>query len=158
MMPSDIVVREASRGNDAALCELFARVTMAGEIMPCVYLTHVSVEGDDPAIMCALIDRAYAELHGLGYNFITTFVLKDDPLAPAYARYQTTPIPAQLFTVSPPGSRKLANDDVIVVAVERLETADKTYLGVPMGHVDMGLGREAPERVWQPVRDWLAKR
>lgn len=53
---------------------------------------------------------------------------------------------------------KLANDDVIADAVERLEVRDKTYLGVPMGHVDMVFGKEAPERVWEPVRDWLAAR
>ena len=55
--------------------------------------------------MSALVDRIYSDLHGTGLNFLTAFRQHGDPLAPAYAPYQTTPLPAQLFTVSLAGSR-----------------------------------------------------
>lgn len=69
------------------------------------YLTHVSVKDDDPAVMAALLDRVYADLHGRGYHFLFACLYADDPLWPAYRRYLTTPVPARLFTVSPAGSR-----------------------------------------------------
>ena len=75
-----------------------------GSVLRYLYLTHVSVKDEDPAVMQALVDRIYADLHGAGYHFFTAFVLDDDPFAACYERYTTTPIPAQLFTVSPPGS------------------------------------------------------
>ena len=51
-----------------------------------------------------MIDTIYAAFHGQGYHFFTSCVLDEDAFATLYDRYQTTPIPAQLFTVSLPGS------------------------------------------------------
>ncbi len=76
-----------------------------GKAMRYAYLTHVGIKNDDPDVMSALVDRIYCDLHGTGLNFLTAFRQRDDPLSPAFAPYQSTPIPAQLFTVSLAGSR-----------------------------------------------------
>ena len=76
----------------------------AGGVLRYAYLTHVSVVDEDPQVMAALLDRIYADLHGSGLNMLCACVDRDDPLRTAYARYQTTPIRAQLFTMSQPGS------------------------------------------------------
>ena len=77
----------------------------AGEVLRYAYLTHVSVVDDDPGVMAALLDRVYVDKHGSGLNMLSACVYLDDPLAPAYARYLTTPIRAQLFTMSQPGNQ-----------------------------------------------------
>ena len=65
------------------------------------YLTHVSVRREDPTVMAALVDTIYAEFHGTGYQFFSAFVMKGDPLAPAFSRFQSTALPAGLYLMSP---------------------------------------------------------
>lgn len=91
--------------NLGALLFRYPKLPPVGEVIRYAYLTHQSVLGDDPAVFAALLDRVYDELRGTGLNFVTACVLEDDPLAPAFARYTTTPIPARLYLVSAPGSR-----------------------------------------------------
>jgi hypothetical protein len=76
-----------------------------GKAMRYAYLTHVAIKNDDPDVMSALVDQIYCDLHGTGLNFLTVYRQHEDPLSPAFAPYQSTPIPAQLFTVSLAGSR-----------------------------------------------------
>ncbi|MEZ6184411.1 MAG: hypothetical protein R3F62_05285 [Planctomycetota bacterium] len=83
----------------------FSPLPPPGELLRYCYLTHVSIEDDDPGILAALLDRIYAELHGAGYSFLTAYCGADDPLRPAFARYRCIRFPAKLFTVSLPGSR-----------------------------------------------------
>ena len=73
----------------------------AGDPLRYFYLTHVSVRGEDPAVMAALLDRIYAEYHGKGYHFFSSFVMEDDPLARAYSRFQSTALRAGLYLMSP---------------------------------------------------------
>lgn len=75
-----------------------------GQALRYGYLTHLSIADEDPATMAALLDRVYCDLRRSGLHMLTVSLLEDDPLAPAFARYLTTPLPAQLFTVSLPGS------------------------------------------------------
>jgi RimJ/RimL family protein N-acetyltransferase len=82
----------------------YPRLPRPGEVLRYGYLTHVSVVDEDPAVMGALLDRIYCDLRGSGLHLLTACLLEGDPLGPAYARYLTTPVGAQLFTVSLPGS------------------------------------------------------
>jgi hypothetical protein len=72
----------------------------AGDLFRYFYLTHVSVRDDDPGIMSALVDTVYDEYHGKGYQFFSAFVMQGDPMAPAFERYQATPLPAGLYVMS----------------------------------------------------------
>ncbi|MBI3724943.1 hypothetical protein HY251_13455 [bacterium] len=76
-----------------------------GELFRYLYLTHVSIADEDPAAMAALLDRIYDDHHGRGYHFLSACVLEGDPLAPAFARYRKTALPARLYVVSEPGNR-----------------------------------------------------
>lgn len=95
---------------------LLARFTGAdplpgtGGLLRYFYLTHVSVEGEDPAVMAALLDRIYDDYHGKGYHFLTACVLDQDPLAPAYRGYRTSGLPAELYVVTEPGGRHASAD------------------------------------------------
>lgn len=73
-----------------------------GEVLPYGYLTHVAVQGEDPAVFQALLDTAYQRYRKSGLRFLCLCVFEDDPYAPSLARYRTTPLPAQLFVVTPP--------------------------------------------------------
>jgi polyhydroxyalkanoate synthase len=42
--------------------------------------------------------------------------------------------------------------------VDVVGARDKTFVTVPGGHVGVVAGTHAPERVWQPICDWLAER
>lgn len=75
-----------------------------GELLRYFYLTHVSVRGEDPAVMAALLDHVYAERYGQGFAFFSACVLHGDPLAPAFARYRSTTLPATLYVTTAPGS------------------------------------------------------
>ncbi len=51
---------------------------------------------------------------------------------------------------------KLCNDDTLQqFGFARLGSADKTYLSLDGGHVDMVIGRDAPRDLWAPVVQWL---
>jgi polyhydroxyalkanoate synthase subunit PhaC len=41
---------------------------------------------------------------------------------------------------------------------DRSRSSDKTYREFPLGHIDMVLGRDAPQSVWPVVRTWLGSR
>ena len=73
-----------------------------GQVFPYAYLTHTAIQGEDPAVFQALLDTAYARYRKSGLCFLCLCVFEDDPYAPALTRYRTTPLPAQLFLVSPP--------------------------------------------------------
>lgn len=74
-----------------------------GQVFPYAYLTHTAVKGEDPLVFQALLDTAYERYRKSGLCFLCLCVFEDDPYAPALERYRTTPLPAQLFLVSPPG-------------------------------------------------------
>ncbi|MFT5434658.1 MAG: hypothetical protein ACI9OJ_005372 [Myxococcota bacterium] len=80
-----------------------ASLPKPGGLLRYFYLTHVGIEGLDPAIMSALLDHVYAAKCAAGYHFFSAAVLQDDPLAPAFKRFTTTPLPAALYTVTRPG-------------------------------------------------------
>ena len=56
-----------------------------------------------------------------------------------------------------------ANDDLappasVRPAFVRSYAADKTYRALPLGHIDLLVGRAAPRLTWALVTDWLRAR
>jgi polyhydroxyalkanoate synthase len=56
-----------------------------------------------------------------------------------------------------------ANDDLapppsVRPAFLRSRSKDKTYRALPLGHIDLLVGRDAPKSTWSLVTDWLTKR
>ena len=56
-----------------------------------------------------------------------------------------------------------ANDDLappasVRPAYARSASTDKTYRAVPLGHIDLLVGREAPKLTWNVVESWLSAR
>jgi polyhydroxyalkanoate synthase subunit PhaC len=56
-----------------------------------------------------------------------------------------------------------ANDDLAPPAsvrpgYERSRSTDKTYRQLPLGHIDLLVGSDAPLMTWPLLRDWLVKR
>ena len=76
------------------------------------YVTHQAIPSDDPRILRALIARAYADVRGTGYHFLSICAPKASPLAPAFGGFHVTNLPAQLYVVALPGldvSRDIAS-------------------------------------------------
>jgi len=67
-----------------------------------LYLCNLSVEGDDPQILRALLDAIYGGLHGRGYHFFSLPMYENDPLAPAVRGFQVRRLPFELFVVTDP--------------------------------------------------------
>ena len=56
-----------------------------------------------------------------------------------------------------------ANDDLappasVRPAFARSVSADKTYRAVPLGHIDLLVGRDAPKLTWTVLERWLTAR
>lgn len=52
----------------------------------------------------------------------------------------------------------LAPPESVRPAFNRSTSADKTYRALPLGHIDLLVGREAPRSTWPLVGDWLVRR
>lgn len=97
-------------GNALAWAVGAPRLPGVGGSFRYVYLTHVSIVGEDPAVMAALVDRIYADLRPQGYHFFSVCVWEGDPLAPAFDRFQKTALAAGLYTMVMPGTRLDGHD------------------------------------------------
>jgi polyhydroxyalkanoate synthase subunit PhaC len=56
-----------------------------------------------------------------------------------------------------------AHDDLappasVVPAFERSRSSDKTYRSFPRGHIDILMGRDAPQTIWRLVEAWITSR
>ena len=81
-----------------------ARLPGIGETFRYCYLTNVSIPSNDPQIAAALLRRIYADQWNNGYQFMTTLMLRDDPLQKALSGFQVTRVPATMYAVSHPES------------------------------------------------------
>jgi len=52
----------------------------------------------------------------------------------------------------------LAPPEGVHVAFMRSQARDKTYRTLPLGHIDLLIGRDAPASVWSLLADWVGKR
>jgi pimeloyl-ACP methyl ester carboxylesterase len=79
----------------------------------------------------------------------------DDGLFGYARRFETLDMPLLVISgqhddLAPPASVK--------PAYERSRSKDRTYRELPFGHVDLLIGREAPQLTWPLVETWLNKR
>ena len=81
----------------------FTPLPAAGGQMRYFYLTHLSVPGEQPDVMAALLERIYADKRSAGYHFFSACVLEDDPLGAAYQRFRCTDLPAALYAIEEQG-------------------------------------------------------
>jgi hypothetical protein len=84
-----------------ALAPAFGRPRIAapGEALRDIYLTHLQVKQRDPAVFAALLDAAWARVRGR-YALMQLCLYDNDPLWPAMARYRSTHVPMDLYTLS----------------------------------------------------------
>jgi len=66
----------------------------------CLYLCNTSIEGDDPAILRALLGRIHAEQRRSGYHFFALCLYEGDPLAPALRGFITQRVDFHLYVVT----------------------------------------------------------
>ncbi|HJK89359.1 MAG TPA: hypothetical protein RMH85_31135 [Polyangiaceae bacterium LLY-WYZ-15_(1-7)] len=76
-----------------------------GELLRYAYLTHLCVPSEDPAVLAALLDAAYADLRGTGLCFLMLYLEREDPLRAALRGYLTSAMPATFYVVCAPDSR-----------------------------------------------------
>jgi hypothetical protein len=97
-------MRRVKRGYDlAAGIFRFPALPDAGGTFRYLYVTHQAIPSGDPRVLRALLDAAYADLRGSGYQFLSLFAPEGDPLEPAFRGFQTTDLHARLMMVTPPG-------------------------------------------------------
>jgi hypothetical protein len=89
--------------NLAARLLRFPRLPDAGHELRYLYATHQAVPSANPAVLRALLERAYADYRRSGYVLLSFFAPEGDPLDAAFRGFQFTDLPARLFVVTPPG-------------------------------------------------------
>jgi polyhydroxyalkanoate synthase len=80
---------------------------------------------------------------------------EDDGLFGYSTRFEALDLPLLVISgthddLAPPASVRPAHD--------RSRSSDRTYRELPFGHVDMVIGREAPQLTWPLIESWLKKR
>jgi hypothetical protein len=82
------------------------RLPVPGEELRYLYVTHQAVPSDDPRILRALLEAAYAAVRGGGYHFLSICAPAEsanDPLAPALRGFIASNLAARLYVVTLPG-------------------------------------------------------
>lgn len=75
-----------------------------GDCFRFAFLTHLEVDGDDPAILRELLLAAYASLRPRGLHFMSAFVPRGSSLEAAFKGFMTTRTAMTLYAVHPPES------------------------------------------------------
>lgn len=81
-----------------------------GECFRFAFLTHLEVEGEDPAIARDLLRAAYSRLRPLRLNFMAAFVPRGSPMTPAFKDFMVTRTAMTLYAVHRPDSRWAGRD------------------------------------------------
>jgi hypothetical protein len=81
-----------------------------GECFRFSFLTHLEVEGDDPAVLRELLLAAYARQRPLRHHFMSAFVPRGSRLERAFRGFTVTRTPMTLYAVHPPESRFASED------------------------------------------------
>ena len=86
------------------------RLPEAGDCFAFVFLTHLEVEGDDPALLEDLLREAYRRLRPRGLHFMAALVPRGSPLEKAFRRFMVQNTAMTLYAVHAPGSSFGARD------------------------------------------------
>jgi hypothetical protein len=74
------------------------------------FLTHLEVEGDDPAVLRDLLLAAYDHHRPGHWNFLSAMVPRGSPLERAFDGFQVQRTPMTLYSVTTPTSRLAGRD------------------------------------------------
>jgi len=90
--------------NLAARIRGFTPLPPAGACFSFPFLTHVEVADDNPAVLHELLLAAYERLRSHGHHFMSAFLARGSPLAPAFTGFTQTRTAMTLYAVHPPDS------------------------------------------------------
>ena len=142
-------VKASRRLIDSRLYPLPVRGFHRGSLEPQVLDEHMSLAMDRGSITTMRAMFTWAnQVRGLRtrqedalFGYGSRFEALDVPLLVVAGRYDDLAAPA---SVKP--------------AYELSRSADKTYRELPFGHIDMLVGREAPQLTWPLIESWIARR
>jgi len=83
----------------------FRPIPTPGSFLPYFYLTHVAIEGDDPAVLHALLSRIQNDHLKDSYLFFTVGLLQGSPLEQAMRGFFCHTFDTLAFALLPRGSR-----------------------------------------------------
>jgi hypothetical protein len=86
--------------NAAAKLTRWTPLPQVGEAFRTLYLCNTSIEGDDPRILRALLDRIYEDARPRGYHLLSAPVYEQDPLGRAFQGFFTRELDFHLYAVS----------------------------------------------------------
>jgi len=144
LAPVGFTMRSLRRFAESPFYPLPVRGWHAGSCEPHVLEQHLRLAFDRAAVaeMRDIFDWAgQKRFGGRGSDYVERFEKMDLPL----------------FVIAG------ANDDLappasVRPAFLRSRARDKTYRTLPLGHIDLLVGRDAPKTTWSLVTDWLEKR
>jgi polyhydroxyalkanoate synthase subunit PhaC len=144
MSPWGMIMRATRRVAESKFYPIPLRGWHAGSLEPEVFEQHLRLAFDRGSIgeLATLFDWATERrFGGSGFDFDTRFEAMDLPLLVVAGANDDLAPPA---SVRPAFARSVAKD--------------KTYRAVPLGHIDLLVGREAPSLTWEVVTAWLSAR
>jgi polyhydroxyalkanoate synthase len=119
-----------------------------GAIEPRVLGQHMSLAMDrgSVAVMRNLFLRA-AQARASGHRLGVLYGFAAD--------FEALELPLLVIAGSEDG---LAPPEAVRPAYERSNSPDKTYRVFPNGHIDIVVGRDAPQTIWPLITDWMRER
>jgi alpha-beta hydrolase superfamily lysophospholipase len=144
MTPWGVFMRQTRRLAESPFYPIPLRGFHVGALEPEVFEEHLRLAFDRGSIaeLASLFEWANARrFGGSGSDFAERFEKLDVPLLVVAGANDD---------LAPPAS--------VRPAYARSVSADKTYRAVPLGHIDLLVGREAPKLTWQVLSDWLSAR
>jgi pimeloyl-ACP methyl ester carboxylesterase len=144
MTPWGIVMRQTRRLAESRFYPIPLRGYHAGSLEPEIFEEHLKLAFDRGSIaeLMSLFEWANERrFGGSESDFAERFEKLDIPLLVVAGANDD---------LAPPAS--------VRPAYARSASRDKTYRAVPLGHIDLLVGREAPHLTWRVVSDWLTAR
>jgi hypothetical protein len=83
----------------------FQPIPIPGSFLPYFYLTHLAIEGDDPAVLHTLLSRIHNDHLRGSYLFFTVGLLQGSPLEQAMRGFFYHTFDTLAFALMPRGSR-----------------------------------------------------
>jgi alpha-beta hydrolase superfamily lysophospholipase len=142
--PVSLTLRSLWRFAESPFYPLPVRGWHAGSCEPHVLEQHLRLAFDRAAVaeMLDLFDwAAQRRFGGREFDFVEQFEQMDLPLL-----------------VIAGANDDLAPPQSVRPAFLRSRARDKTYRALPLGHIDLLVGRDAPSTTWSLVTQWLNKR
>ncbi len=144
MTPWGMVMRQTRRVAESRFYPIPLRGYHTGSLEPHVFEEHLSLAFDRGSIaeLACLFEWANdRRFGGADSDFADRFEKLELPLLVVAGANDD---------LAPPAS--------VRPAYARSASHDKTYRAVPLGHIDLLVGREAPRLTWRVVTDWLLER